>query len=55
MCVCVFVLLMQVFRAVLPPILLVVSVKLLRPAVNVSMSARLAGALLWLELLHARS
>jgi len=51
----VFVLLMQVFRVVLPSELLVVSVNLLRPAVNVLMLARLAGALLWVELLHARS
>ena len=43
------------FRVVLPPVLLVVSVNLLRPVVNVSMSARLVGALLWVELLHARS
>jgi len=40
------VLLIQVFRAVLPQVLLAVSVNLLRFAVNVSSSARLAGALL---------
>jgi len=51
----VFVLLIQVFQVVLPPVLLVVLVNLLRPSVNVSMSARLAEALLWVELLHARS
>ena len=37
------------------PVLLVVSVNLLRPAVNVLMSAWLAGDLLWVELLHVRS
>jgi len=40
------VLLIQVFRAVLPQVLLAVSVNLLRFAVNVSSSARLAVALL---------
>ena len=45
----------QVFRAVLPQVLLAVSVNLLQFAVNLSSSARLAGALLRVELLHARS
>jgi len=48
-------LLLQVFRAVLPPVLLVVSVNFLRFAVNVSLSARLAGAFLRVELINARS
>jgi len=48
-------LLIQVFRAVLPQVLLAVLVNLLRFAVNVSSSARLAGALLRVEQLHARS
>ena len=49
------VLLIPVFRAILLPVLLVVLVNLLRFAVNVLSSARLAGALLRVELLHARS
>jgi len=49
------VLLTQVFRAALPQVLLAVSVNLLRFAGNVSSSTRLAGALLRVELLHARS
>jgi len=40
---------------VLPQVLLVVSVDLLRFAVNVSSSVWLAGALLRVQLLHARS
>jgi len=49
------VLLIQVFRAVLPQVSLAVSVNLLRFAVNVLSSEQLAGALLRVELLHARS
>jgi len=40
---------------VLPQVLLALSVNLLRFAVNVSSSARLAGALLRVELLHPKS
>jgi len=40
-------------RAVLPQVLLAVSVNLLQFAVNVSSSARLAGGLLRVEQLHA--
>jgi len=49
------VLLIQVFRAALPQVFLAMSVNLLRFAGNVSSSVRLAGALLRVELLHARS
>jgi len=45
--------LIQVFRAVLPQLLLAVSVNLLQFAVNVSSSARLVGGLLQVEQLHA--
>jgi hypothetical protein len=49
------VLLIQVFRSALPQVLLAVSMNLLWFAGNVSSSTRLAGALLRVELLHARS
>jgi hypothetical protein len=47
--------LIQVFQVAWPQVLLAVSLNLLWFAGNVLSSARLAGALLRVELLHARS